>query len=121
MILQDTNKTPLPTTVQLNPLGDGITVFATNDNGVPLACLWTLKSSGRFGPSYFGTLRGFTTNQVFVDNITIGPSFSAQYLPPDPALYKTNIHAVLTAVPTNGAAQRSIQLSVQRPNTGEWS
>lgn len=121
MVLTDSNNNPLPTTVQLNPLGDGITVYSVDDNAVALLCLWTLKPAGRIAQSFLGTLQGFTTSQRFVQSLSIGPAFSVTYIPPHTTLYTKNIHAVLTAVPVSGGAQRSIQISVQRPNTGEWS
>jgi hypothetical protein len=115
MILKDENGNPLPTAINLSAVGDGLAVFATDDNGVPLSCFWTLSFRGNgAGPSYFGTLEGFTSSLPFVKSITTGPSTSTVYTPPDQALYNTTVDAILTATPVSGPRERSIFINVQK-------
>lgn len=65
------------------------------------------------GPSFFGSLEGFQS-ETYAPVITVGPSTSTVYLPPDQSLYDVTIDVVLTAVPVNGFKARSIYINVAK-------
>jgi hypothetical protein len=119
----DQNGNKFPSAVDLPEAGDGITVFAVNDSGLPESCIWTLQPRGgeisvgvpptkttfMNGPSFFGNLEGFTSS-AYATQITVGPQTSVTYLPPDPALMKADVNCVLIA--TDGSRSQSLYIHV---------
>ena len=117
----DKNSNPLPCTVAVDPAKGILDVYAVDDSGIPVVCDWTLRNASKWGSSYWGTLQGFTTSQVYVDVINLYGLTSATYQCPDPTLYKGKLSVILTATSTTTGKQRQIQIAVQHNIENEFS
>lgn len=125
MELVDQNNNRFPSAIDLPEAGDGLVVYAVDSNG-PVPCIFTLQPRGGVtlvgnpptkatfmkGPSFFGQLEGFTSS-TYVTQMSVGPQTSVTYLPPDPALLKSAVNAVLIATPTNGEKARSLYIHIE--------
>jgi|SRR5579862_4231444 len=129
MVLKDKNGNPLGAAVAVDPAKGCLEVFAVDDSGIPLSCLWVLTNRGgqltvgkgstattisANGSSYFGALEGTPSQPPYLPVITVGPSASTAYFAPPQEFFTKTIDAVLTAVPVNGSANRSLYISVQK-------
>lgn len=128
--LTDSKGNPLPSTVLVDPNGDGLYVQAMFE-GNPLSCLWTLTFAGgrvitpstTFGRKnsqpYFGTLDGFTSTAPLVSSVNVGPQTSVMYRVPPPQLVTNTVYATLTAISAVGS--RQIQIQVDGTNPSQWA
>jgi hypothetical protein len=125
MILKTSTGQQFPTAITLNSDSDALTLFSYDDDGTPTQSYWILTPAGAHNISpkgtvfyggknssmFIGTLDGFTSPKV-VPLITVGPSYSTQYMPPDQSLADGPTYATLIAVPANGGQSRQIMITV---------
>jgi len=129
MQLLNKNGNPLGAAVAVDPAKGCLEVFAVDDLGIALSCLWVLTNRGgkltagtgssattisANGNSYFGALEGTPAQPPYLPVITVGPSTSTVYFGPPQEFFSKTIDAVLTAVPVDGSANRSLYISVQK-------